>query len=391
MNKSLARKIYVSLSPSFAFFTFSQNLQRMRILFAVCILFVGCKQAATIHPEKKTIVETVYASGLILSEGEGRVVALSNGTIVQKLVKDGQEVKKGQLLYLIQSDAAVAQQQAASQSYQQAQNDASNRSAILKDLQYAWSSAIAKCRLDSANYRRDSILYYNSQVGTTANLERSRLNYQLSLNQRRSAEQKLTSTRNQLKLGLANAKNQLAGANQALSNYEVRANADGVVFETYKEQGETVRLGELLALSGAKEQRIIKLAVDQQDVDKIKIGQEVLLKTDITGSKILKAKVQRIYPAMNMADQTFRVDAVFSDGTEMPYVHSSVEANIVIREQKDAWVIPRAALIGADSVLVQEGSDTKALQVQTGIVTLDQAEIVSGVDGTTSLVLPKAK
>jgi len=64
---------------------------------------LGCNNPAVIFPERKDIIETVYASGKIISENEYKLASLSNGTIIKKLVKDGDTVQKGQLLHVISS------------------------------------------------------------------------------------------------------------------------------------------------------------------------------------------------------------------------------------------------------------------------------------------------
>ena len=152
--------------------------------------------------------------------------------------------------------------------------------------------------------------------------------------------------------------------------------------------GESVKPNDIVALLGESVNRIIKLAVDQADIDKIKAGQQVLLKTDITGNTIYRAVVTRLYPLMNEADQTFRVDAVFTDTTQQPFVHSSVEANIIIQNKNDALVIPRAALIADDSVQVKQDGKTKIIAVQTGISTLNETEIVRGLNESSQVILP---
>jgi hypothetical protein len=112
-----------------------------------------------------------------------------------------------------------------------------------------------------------------------------------------------------------------------------------------------------------------------------------LLKTDITGNAIYHAVVTRLYPLMNEADQTFRVDAVFSDTTQRPFIHSSVEANIIIQKKNNALIIPRAAMVAEDSLRIKENGKTKIIAVQTGINTLDETEIVNGLNESSQVIL----
>ena len=57
-----------------------------KILFIIVWLFYSaCNHSVTIHPQKKNIVETVYASGKIIANNEYYLYALSNGTITKKM------------------------------------------------------------------------------------------------------------------------------------------------------------------------------------------------------------------------------------------------------------------------------------------------------------------
>jgi hypothetical protein len=120
----------------------------------------------------------------------------------------------------------------------------------------------------------------------------------------------------------------------------------------------------------------------------VKIGQQVLLKTDVAGDSIYHAIVTTLYPLMNEADQTFRVDAMFTDEAQQPFIHSSVEANIIIQKKNNALVIPRTAIIAGDSVQVKQNGKTKVIAVQKGISTLDETEIIKGLDESSSVILP---
>ena len=94
---------------------------------------------------------------------------------------------------------------------------------------------------------------------------------------------------------------------------------------------------------------------------------------------------------MNEADQTFRVDAVLPDSIVMTYIHASVEANIVIQKKEHSLVVPRNAIVADDSVIVHSISGNKTVLVQTGIITLDEVEIISGIDDKAEVVIPKTK
>ncbi|HYJ65520.1 MAG TPA: hypothetical protein VEV62_17385 [Parafilimonas sp.] len=51
-----------------------------------CIMIIACSQQSIIHLQRKDIVETVYASGKIISNNEYNMYALSSGTVIKKLM-----------------------------------------------------------------------------------------------------------------------------------------------------------------------------------------------------------------------------------------------------------------------------------------------------------------
>ncbi len=366
-------------------------IKQYSFLFSLFLFFTaGCRNMDTIHPQRKDIVETVYASGKIIAENEYYVYALSSGTVLKKLAKEGDAVKKGQTLYIISYDAPAAKVEAARSNYSNAEANLSEQSRILNDLRLSMQNAETKFINDSLQYVRLKNLL-DQDIGTKTNLDNAYTNYLISLNAKKSAAEKYHSTYNDLTVSLHNAKSQLVSAQSDLDNYFIRSEDNGSVYQTFKEAGEAVRPNDMIALLGESAQRIIKLSVDQQDINKIKTGQEVLLKTDITGNQIYHAVITRIYPVMNEADQTFRADAVFTDNLQQPYIHSSVEANIIIQKKNNVLIIPRNALLAADSVQVKQKGDIKKVFVQTGIVSLDEAEVLSGLDESSEVVLPSKK
>src|SRR6266542_1206295 len=180
-------------------------------------------------------------------------------------------------------------------------------------------------------------------------------------------------------LKVAQDKIQLLQQFSALSDfpdkYYIRSDCRGIVYQTMKEQGEAVRMNEPVALIGDACKRIIRLSVDQQDIGKIKTGQQVLLKTDITGDSVYTAIVTKVYNIMNEANQSFRVDAVFSDVPPHAFIHYPVEANVIVHNQPTALVLPRNAVDSEDSVWTEQNGRRQKIKVRTGITTTDYVEI----------------
>jgi len=356
------------------------------IYYLILTAFIfSCSNTQTIHPIRKDIVETVYASGKVMADSEYTVYALSPGTVVKKLVKAGDAVKKGQLLYIINNMAPTAKLDAASTTYEKARENVSSSSRILSDLKLVMQNANIKYSNDSLQYFRLKNLW-SQNVGTKTALDNAETQFRISLNEKKSAQEKYYSTVNDLHVSLKNAQSSVASARNDLNNYMIRSESNGTIYQMMKEKGEAVRANEALVLIGKSTDRLIKLSVDQQDINLVRPGQQVLLKTDATGNRIYNAKIVRIYPTMNEADQTFRADAVFTGDDVQPYIHTSVEANIVIQKKLHVLVIPVKSILNDDSVKVKEGNKIKTVPVKIGIHTLDEVEILSGLDEHSEIV-----
>src|SRR6185503_14122793 len=279
---------------------------------------------------------------------------------------------------------------AAQRTYENARQNASGQSAVLSELRLALQSAQAKLTNDSLNYFRLKKLL-DSTATSQSSVDNAHTVYVLSLNQKKSAEEKYSAAVGDLDVALHNARSVAAGAQQEFENFVIRSEGDGTVYQLMKEKGETVKAGEPVALLGETATKVIRLAVDQQDISKIKPGQQVLLKTDVSGSTVYRAAVSRIYPVMNETDQTFRVDALFTDSTSQPYIHSSVEANIIIQQKQQALILTRKAFVADDSVQVKKDGKIQPVFVKTGIRTLDDVEILGGVEESSEVILPVQK
>ncbi len=361
-------------------------MKKYLYLIIIVVLFnASCKHEKTIHPVFKNIVETVYASGFVLPESEYKVFALSNGIITEKKVRDGDSIAAGGIVYVVNNESQSAVLAAAQTAYNNAAVNLSNSSPLLNDLRLIIQNAATKLVNDSLNFIRYANLLKEDAVSKTT-YDNAKLAYTISLNQKKSADERIIAAKNDLQLALTTAQSQLTAAKEGLNNYYIKSDSSGTVFQTFKEKGEAVRAGELMALLGKKRKRIIRLSVDQQDIDKIQIGQVALLKIDVTTDKIYTAHISMIYPVMNEGDQTFRVDAMLPDSVAMPYIHSSVEANIIIQKKEHILIIPRSVLIGEDSVRIKTASEKKSVQIKTGIMTLDDVEILSGIDENTEIV-----
>jgi HlyD family secretion protein len=159
----------------------------------------------------------------------------------------------------------------------------------------------------------------------------------------------------------------------------VKSDIDGKVFNTTKEKGELIRRGEMIGVVGRDDNFYLQLSIDEQDIQRVKKDQKVLVKIDAYPDKIFQAAITKVYPMVNPQQQSLRADAALREALPGAFSGLAVEANIIIREKNDALVIPKTALLPGDSVLIKTGKGKQKVKVKTGIQTLDEIEIVEGL------------
>jgi multidrug efflux pump subunit AcrA (membrane-fusion protein) len=169
------------------------------------------------------------------------------------------------------------------------------------------------------------------------------------------------------------------------SDYTLKSEIDGVVYDILKEKGEQVGLQTPLAVIGNKEHFILEMQVDEYDIFKVQKGLKVLVSMDSYKGKVFEAIVSKIYPIMNERSKTFLVEAEFLQRPETLYPNVTFEANIILQSKKQAILIPRNYLIN-DSLVIK--GDGQKVLVKTGLRDFQKIEIVSGISAEEELLKP---
>lgn len=371
----------------YAYVSCGVNLFVMRffVLLTTLILAASCSRESDFsNPVTKPLLEAVYASGTVVSENEYQAFAQVDGYIAEKLVKDGDPVKKGDALYIIEADQQSARYRMARENYALAKQNFNEDSPVLNELKAAVQTAKAKRQHDSINFVRYSNLL-NKQATPQAEYDRARLQAEQSRNEHVLAESRYRKTYNQLQAELINAENQYKIARDESSRYTIRSQVDGIVFKTMKEPGELIRRTEAVAVLGSNQSFYLQLNVDELDIHRIKAGQRVLVKIDAYPEKIFKAEVTRIYPLVDSRQQSLRVDAKLLEALPGAFSGLALEANIVIRQVEQALVIPKSALLPGDSVMVRTDGGEQKIKIKRGATTLDEVEVVEGLTATSEV------
>ncbi len=336
----------------------------------------------------KDIHETVYASGSVYPFEEYKVSANADGFITKLLVAEGDTIRKGQEIMIIEQDVQKARLESASKAYDIAKSNASIQSPVLSEFQYQLNTLSQKCQVDSLNYIRFKNLYEQNAC-SKVDFEKAKLQYIATQNDLKSKQNAYKKLKNQLDLELKNAEAQKRINTYDEENYTLKSTMDGMVYELLKEPGEAVRRSENLAVIGTYNKQKIQLVIDELDILKIKPQQKVYVKVDMFKDKTFEAVVTKVYPKLNKLDQSFRADAEFVNDRVPNLYGLSLEANILISERKQIIAIPKDFLIGNDSVLVKRSNaEIKTIKIIKGIEDFDFVEVVSGLKKDDIIIKP---
>jgi HlyD family secretion protein len=364
-------------------------MKLIQILFSLAALLlfaVSCKKKVTTQKlQQRDITEVVYASGTLEPENQFTLYSLADGTIAEIFVTEGDTVSVSQSLLRVEGNATDARLYSAEEIYRTAQQNYGENSPALLELKTQLISIKNKLQNDSTNYMRYKRLYADNAV-KKADFEKFELLYTTSKNDYKAAQQRLENMKAQLYVTLKNAESQYKVTQDDASHYLIKSSARGRVYDILKEKGEVIRRSEPIAIIGDANKVIMRMSVDESDIEKIIVGQQVLVQVEAFGDKIFKAKVARIYPVMNKKDFAFRVDAELTDTLPGIFSGSNIEANIIIQEKKNVLCLPKNIMQPGDSVLIKTPDGKKKVKVIKGIENFEFAEIVGGIDANTEII-----
>lgn len=349
------------------------------------LLLLACSRAKTVKPIEKKLVEAVYASGKIVPTNDYKIYSLADGTVMQRPINEGDSIVIGQILYTIDNAIQNTQTATARTAFGIAEENYGDNSPVLLDLKYQLTSLQLKLQDDSVNFIRQKNLL---EQKSTSQLEydKAKLRFETAKNDVKSAKDRYSRTRNQLKLDYENAKGQYNISQQQGDYYNVKSSVNGLVYELYKKPGEAVRRFEALAAVGDRNSFYMQLWVDEQDIGKVKVGQEVAVTMDLYVGKTFKAKITKVYPVLNEQNQSIRVEAVFTETMPTLIANAIVEANIIVGSKDKVLTLPKQYITG-DSVKVK-GQD-KYVHIKTGLESTDEVEVTEGLTRDSEVVIPE--
>ncbi len=352
--------------------------------FFIIILITSCQTEKNyITPAVTSLTESVYASAQIEPEEFYTVHAAVSGIVEQRYVEEGAFIKKGERLFALSDDLSELEINRAELNYDLARTNYEGNATLLKELEDEILAAELKLTNDSINYFRQKRLW-DQNIGSRSALDQKELNYQLAQRNLEILRNKYDRTKKELNSQLKLAANQYKSSTRTNQDFWIESKIDGRVYELFKNEGEAVTIQEPLATVGSADQFVIALQVDEVDIARVQKGQKVILTLEAFPGKVFEAGVQKIFPNMDVRSQTFRIEAAFFDPPQPLYPGLSGEANVIINQKDSILTIPLNYLTDGNKVLTASGE----IKVQTGLKSMDQVEIISGIDVRTQILNP---
>ena len=348
---------------------------------ASCVSLLACSKAdandGSGRPYKVGVVDrgeirvVVEETGVVAPERSIVVKSPISGVVQQLYVREGDRVQSGQVLARIMPDIAQA-----------------NSFAQLR-------SEIAKARIARDNAKREFDRGQSlAAIGgiTQADLDLRRVTYEQSENQWRTAQ-------DQLQLVQRSGVTAGDSTGNTAQWARITAPAAGVIIGRGVEEGETV-VGGTSAFGGGTElftmadlsTLLVKAAINEVDIGKVKKGDHVALTVDAFPGDTAQGVVRLVPPAARLQDRVrvFDVEIVVTGGATV--LRPGMTANVRISGpvRTDVLRVPVEAVVlkeGKPVVYKLAGGGPQPTSVALGLSDLFYVEILNGVAAGDSIAL----
>lgn len=337
--------------------------------------------------ETRPLVQRVVASGEVSSQSMALVGSEITGLVAARHVREGDQVRAGDLLIELRDDEQKARLGEAEAALQQLigsarpQAEASLREAQ-NNLEQARRERERREKLFNRQLLASEPLEQARRAELTARMlhERARLNA-ASLAGDGSEERQL--------------RQRIEAARATLAKTRIHARHDGLVQTRNVEPGDLVQPGRTLleiARSGSRE---ILLPLDEKNLAPVAIGQSAQVIADAYPEHVVNARVSFIAPSIDRARGTVDVHLELLEPADFLRQGMTVSVNIETDQRDQALVLPNDALRARNgrsaTVLRLTEGQVQRVPVRLGLLGTAMSEIVEGLQAGDLVVLGEAE
>ncbi len=340
------------------------------------------EQVTTDTVKKETIVDAVSESGNLQSN-QYTVYSVSSGVIEELYVKNGQTVEKGDNLFKVRSTASDQDKAEAYENYLSKVAALNSAKSKMNSLQSALFKANQSFVNDKGTSDPDTDdPKYIQERADWLQAEADYNNQQTVINQAQAA------------VNTASLKS------QATQDAIVTAPVSGIISNLSYSVGDHVTAAMTTSGSntdtsassvlviGTATENIVKIQINEVDINKIKAGQKATITLNAIKDKIFNAEVTRVddYGTDTSGVITYNVYVKITDPDNKIKPLMSAVVTIETARHETALVVPNSAVKpykGGKAVQVRDaskpGNQLKYVQVKAGIKSTNETEILEGV------------
>jgi multidrug efflux pump subunit AcrA (membrane-fusion protein) len=358
-------------------------MKKMYVFILLAISLFSCgKKTETATVQRKDITEMVFATGSLKADDEYLVAAQADGYLKSVNFEEGDVIDAGKVLAVIDNKQSIVNVNQTAKLLAIAKANAKESAPLIQQIRININLAKEKLKQDELQAERlrkllesnsiAKVEYENAALtvlNTKANikaLEEQIAQLQINANQQVIVQQQQNEV-----------SNAIADFNQII------AYVSGKVYKKRKQLGDYVKKGDVIAVVGNPNNIYANLSIDESNMSKIKLGQNLVIQLNTNTQKTYKAQLAEILPSFDEATQSFYVKAFFTENLDFTITGTQLQANIIIAEKKNVLVIPRSYLGYGNKVLVEK---KKSVDVKTGIISTDWVEITGGLTENQSIL-----
>ena len=185
------------------------------------------------------------------------------------------------------------------------------------------------------------------------------------------------------RLSVQQSENSLADAREKLSDYSIKAPFDGIVTGLSVGVGDSVSRSDILASVITKDVHAI-VAINEIDAAQVKVDNKVTIKLSALSDATLTGKVTKI-DTIGKTTQgvvSYNAEISFDEQNNLLKPGMSVSASIIIDVKQNIVIVPNSALknkSGQSYVEVLTGASPTQVNVEIGLANNTDTEILSGL------------
>ena len=181
-------------------------------------------------------------------------------------------------------------------------------------------------------------------------------------------------------------KSRITAQQTRIDQLVLRAPLDGMVLRRDGEVGEIAGPTDVLFWVGPPLPMQVVAEVNEEEINRIAVGQKALLRSEAFPALALRASVSQITPKGDPTRKTFRVYLLLPNDTPLR-IGMSVEANIIFREKPSATIVPAEAVSG-DFVQAVNNGRLERVPVRVGIRGSRNVEIIGDISRGMAVLSP---